>query len=319
MSEQRHRGFTLIELLVVIAIIAILIALLLPAVQAAREAARRSSCKNNLKQIGVALHNYFDVHNTFPMGGLDGPSSQSQWGWGAYILPQMEQKALFDQLQVNTLTCRQVRQDGNLNQLLRTSLDAFQCPSDTTGETLDRTRELRSQNDGRDLNGLLPGTSNYVGVAGLFDVPVTNNNGVLHMQSKVKFRDMTDGSSNTLMVGERSFDCMAGTWSCNRNPNGGGPRGADYTMGHVSKPINDPPPANNLFTNGSQCADAFTSFHPGGAQFLFADGSVHFLSENIQFSTPLGRDPGNQTFDATTLGIYQRLGIRNDGQPVNDF
>ena len=107
-SKRRKQGFTLIELLVVIAIIAILIALLLPAVQQAREAARRTQCKNNLKQIGIALHNYHDIYGMFPIGAQDciasncpeGPGNYEMYGWGASILPQIDQAPLYDQLQI---------------------------------------------------------------------------------------------------------------------------------------------------------------------------------------------------------------------------
>ena len=139
--HRKLRGFTLIELLVVIAIIAILIALLLPAVQQAREAARRSTCRNNLKQIGLAMHNYADIHKCFPSGCMsttgnaNPPGGPQMWGWGVMILPQVDQAPLFERLLVNKQTFYQLLNNTALRSLIQQELPVYRCPSDTTRQT----------------------------------------------------------------------------------------------------------------------------------------------------------------------------------------
>ncbi len=293
----RRRGFTLIELLVVIAIIAILIALLLPAVQQAREAARRSSCKSKLKQMGVALHNFHDVHGALPAGSIRDGNNQEAWGWGAYLLPQLEQAPLFDDLDVFNRRLRDLGGSAANRALARTSLDIFLCPSDPA-EEINARRHFDGSGWPGGGNGRVA-TANYIGVCGTGNVSDTNNNGVLRMAPNnseyalTKFRDITDGTSNTMMVGERSYRCWAGAWAGNRNPRGNGPRGADYTMGRTQIAMNGAIGSN---TNG--CRQSFGSEHTGGSQFCFSDGAVRFVSENININT------------------YRRLGRRNDGEVV---
>ena len=192
----RH-GFTLIELLVVIAIIAILIALLLPAVQQAREAARRSQCKNNLKQLGLALHNYHDTYGMFPMAVIGRPGAGWQcsvmsngdavpnndyrsWGWGTFILPFVDQAPLYNQLQPDG--CRMPNSDATYNgeMLLRQSLPVFICPSDT-GPALNAFFQNYSK-------------SNYV-----------INERISNVNTNKRIRDIEDGTSNTLMLAERRY------------------------------------------------------------------------------------------------------------------
>lgn len=322
-QTKRRAGFTLIELLVVIAIIAILIALLLPAVQQAREAARRTQCRNNLKQIGVALHNYHDTNASFPPGGIDAAASHQSWGWGAFILPQMEQDNLHEQMGVTDQTLWEMLNDTNLRPLAQTKLDAYICPSDRGKHLMDGGGSSLSSN-GREFSGqanvgsgFRVAKSNYVGVCGFGDVSETNNDGALPLNGGIAFRDIIDGTSNTFAVGERDFRCGQGAWIGNRNPDGSGPQGADYTMGMVSRPLNDP-------NNGShQCVEGFSSPHPGGAHFLFCDGSTQFISENIDYNdsgvytntTP----PKATNAQKQAAGTYQKLGIREDGQVVGEF
>lgn len=346
-THPRNRGFTLIELLVVIAIIAILIALLLPAVQQAREAARRSTCKNNLKQIGLALHNYHDIYLMFPIGaqefqgtdaaGAAGPGNYESWGWGASILPQIDQAPLYDQLRISDLKLKEVLDNTALRPLLQTALPVYICPSDPGGSNLMSGGQMNG-GTGRHFNGdssvnnsFRVAKSNYIGVCGYNDVDETSPNrqrGVFHRRTAYRLRDITDGPSNTFLVGERNTFCAAGAWCGNRNPTGGGPQGADYTLGRVSIPLNYP------FNGSHRCTEGFSSEHTGGAQFLMGDGAVRFISENIDYglhrnaSDPI-RDgngprrtgwrtdiPGDWNF---TLGVYQRLGMRDDGVPVGNF
>lgn len=319
-----RRGFTLVELLVVIAIIGILIALLLPAVQAAREAARRSQCTNNLKQLGLALHNYHDTYNEFPAGGADtGNGSREMWGWGAFILPFIEESNLYEQLRVSQQDLTVTLNNTSLRPLVQTAIEGFICPSDPGGDLMDGGQ--MNGGTGRHFNGdsSVPNSfrvakSNYVGVAGFWDVDERNNNGVLFRGSHMRFADITDGTASTFLVGERNKFCAQGAWVGNRNVTGSGPQGADYTMGAVFRPVNDP-------SNGThRCVEGFASEHPGGANFGFADGSVHFITDNINFNS-LGlynqnASTGNKnTLNGGNIGTYQRLGIRNDGKTPGDY
>jgi prepilin-type N-terminal cleavage/methylation domain-containing protein/prepilin-type processing-associated H-X9-DG protein len=335
----KRRGFTLIELLVVIAIIAVLIALLLPAVQQAREAARRSTCKNNLKQIGIAIHNYNETYRVFPAGCLPSyegvpafPDQQESWGWMAFILPQIDQGPLFDRLDINRRTLGSWGSAANLNELFP-PLAVFQCPSDATGPRL-QAGMRRNHFDGMNFPAggqFRPPTSNYVGNVGYKDINRPNNwnanpnNGVLYNRSVITFKDIPDGATNTFLVGERNQHCGAGSWIGNRNPSGGGTHGADYIFGRVSVPLNEP-----INTGSQLCTDGFSSNHSGGAQFLFCDGSVHFISENISFrncscggAAWANHGQNNNIMNNQTwyneMGVYQLLGIRRDKRSVGQF
>lgn len=343
-SHLRKSGFTLIELLVVIAIIAVLIALLLPAVQQAREAARRSQCKNNLKQIGLALHNYHDNYRTFPLGcaarrtnanNQRVEANYESWGWPVLIMPYIDQAPLFNDLQVNTLTLNEVliaTGPGNSGALSKKfpPLTVFQCPSDTTGPYLRPGMRRNNFNNGQaGVTGWNPPTSNYPGStgepAGDVRAPRQNNHrqphGILFSLSTIGIRDVTDGTTNTFLVGERENRCGAGSWIGNRNPDGNGTHGNDYVLARTRIPLNFP---DNSGDDG--CTDGFSSKHVGGAQFLLCDGSVRFISENIHFDLqgiPERNDQGvNWPNDATNpnaIGIYQRLGMRDDGVPIGEF
>jgi len=346
-----RRGFTLIELLVVIAIIAVLIALLLPAVQQAREAARRSQCQNNLKQHGLALHNYHDTHNVFPPGGISIPmpvgsttdadfNNNEGWGWGAFILPFLEQGNLHTQLgvtkrQLRELIASTVMINGQLERvLMQTPLAVFKCPSDPTGPTQESALSVNAAGNparmnwgggnGGAPNTFFAGTSNYVGVAGNFEVrrgPPNQgrvNDGILARNSDTRMGSITDGTSNTFMVGERDTYCGASAWVGNRSPFGSGPRGMNNTVGTSHLPLNHDPP---IFAN-NECSETFSSPHTGGGYFLLADGSVRFVSENISYGFPPDFVYGsnlNYGTDKSLLGLYQRLIARNDKLVTSDF
>ncbi len=333
-SSRTRSAFTLIELLVVIAIIAILIGLLLPAVQKVREAASRMSCTNNLKQIGIALHSYQDVHLELPTGSYDtqavfGQNQIESFGWGARILPQLEQGALADQLGVGKAHPTENRKwtlhdfiNSNpslARQLLQTRLSVFICPSDGRNPLMDGGR--LNGGSGRHFNGRANGLnnnfriakSNYIAVCGSGNVSDRTNNGVIYRTSiGITIESIEDGSSNTFVVGERDRRCAQGAWAGDRNPAGGGPQGHDYTLGAVFRPLNH---ANN---GNHQCIEGFSSRHTGGANFLFGDGHVYFISDTIDFSMGGGAvNSNNQNYNPASLGTYQRLGIRNDGQPTS--
>lgn len=307
--SSARTGFTLVELLVVIAIIGILIALLLPAVQAAREAARRMSCSNNLKQIGIALHNYHDAMGVFPTGIVATmPPNRPKWGWAALILPYMEQGALHESTDVKGVglfpqITAAVGGNAALDANLKTVISGYRCPSDTTDDLLGTDSATGRVFDYGGAQYEAP-VSNYIGSAGLYDQPAANN-GVLFANSIVAFRDILDGTSNVIAVGERSNEHWKGpgTWlgaaDLLNDSNG-----IYHTIGHVRYPINDPAPAN--------CRDGFSSYHPGGAMFVFCDGSVHFLSETITSNA----DTGNASYNRSAIGLYQQLAIRDDGEPL---
>jgi len=316
--RQGREAFTLIELLVVIAIIGILVSLLLPAVQQAREAGRRISCVNNMRQAGIALHHYADVRGGFPLGWSPGGNLQAEWGWPVFLLPMLEEQVLFDKLKVSSQTLRDTIGDDALRPLLQSRISGFRCPSDITADLLPGGSASgpaynRLFNCDNCPAGFEPATSNYVGNGGLTDPPLvidTDGNGVFWVNQPTRLVSITDGLSKTFAVGERHDRCQAATWIGVRNPPGPDMWGSYWIRGRVSIKLNDPRP----LAPTNSCTEGFSSAHPGGGNFLFCDGSVHTINDDIGFSNGgVTINNNSPSYDPADLGVYQRPGIRNDG------
>jgi len=337
--RKRIRGFTLIELLVVIAIIAILIALLLPAVQQAREAARRTQCKNNMKQIGLALHNYHDVHKLFPPASIYtypnlAPNlAPSNYSWIMMILPYFDQGPLYQQIDSTRPLYGQLIDGKEISSLL---LPAMLCPSDT--------------GYGRGNKHGLAWT-NYAGAEG-YDWHLRQGHrlsGMFEIFTPVAIRDVADGTSNTIAVGETTAhgykngairtsgtgvprqgnDGVFRSMLLATNSNGdvnvgplldpeGTPRGAGSGNGTWwrSAPYAFQPTFLAAWGPNAHWAGS-SSPHTGGAQYLLADGSVRFISENI--------DTGNWPSTTPALhlpesgGIWMNLNTFNGGEVVGEY
>jgi len=310
--QRQRQAFTLIELLVVIAIIAILIGLLLPAVQKVREAAARMQCSNNLKQIGIGLHVYHDAYKVFPPGctGDEAPwgTDGSNWGssWKVRILPYIEQGPIYAKWQFSGQSG--YTNSNNVNMVSNLTIPVYRCPSSPLPEF------YASSNN----NGSIEMFTSYTGISGSHTDPTCANNGqgtisaggILFPNSTIKIAAITDGSSNTIMVGEQSNhlrdtnnNIITGSYSAITSQ---GPHG--WTMG-TGADTRIPPafPTDRSFncttirytinqigmsnSSGNGTGDntgtniPLSSGHTGGAQVVMADGSVHFFTNGMPLVT----------------------------------
>jgi prepilin-type N-terminal cleavage/methylation domain-containing protein/prepilin-type processing-associated H-X9-DG protein len=355
-----RQAFTLVEVLVTIAIIGILAALLIPAVQQARENARSAQCKNNLRQIGVALHNYHGSFNSFPAGCVGQPGDPVNiqgWGWAAMLLPYLEQASLYESIGPDENSLAAVLTNPDLQPYLKQSVPVFRCASDIGDPIQSENRTL----SGFDLSpppaslamappaaspqlallcifpapGSFPGpatgggtgmpstfgvraaTSNYVGSFGDFWIPAGGTwtdsdfagNGVFGSNTRIGMQDITDGSSQTFAIGERSWMSYASVWPGTDGWNRCEREGVAMVMGTAFYHMNSAPDPYYLSCD-PQGAAGYGSLHQGGAHFLMADGAVRFLSERVSFAN---------SSDPRGLGVYQRLGRRSDGEPAGTF
>lgn len=350
-SSFRKRAFTLVELLVVIAIIGVLIALLLPAVQQAREAARRMQCSNNFKQMGIGLHNHHDTYGRFPPGGsIDqkpfGTHATGQaYGasWLVYMLPYIEQNTMFDQMRIDGQSAwNGPNATHNCSVVDRAFIETYLCPSSPMSKearnAYDNTYKVLAPSyvgiSGA-VNGLIPGYTESrtntpdTGQAGCCSGGTISAGGVLFPNSKINFSNISDGSTNTMVISENSdfliasdgskIDFRSGSthgfiisWNNSKHPpnltNGSGDM-RTFNMTTLRYPINQKRrpgtgwPAAGDCGNLGICSNSssnhpLTSAHAGGVMVLMGDGSVRFLSET------------------TSLDIAARMATRDDGQVV---
>jgi prepilin-type N-terminal cleavage/methylation domain-containing protein len=327
MNPALHkRAFTLVELLVVIAIIGVLVALLLPAVQTAREAARRMKCSSQLKNLGLAIYNYEDIHKSYPIGhmfrgpfdgDLFGGQGGTGFGWGSALLPFIEQSALYNQFNFQ-LPITNTNPSQNLR-LAQTFLPLFTCPSDikpknfTDGAVIDSaTSSYKASGTSYDgwpgsAVGIIPSRREY---NGMFD---RDNRGFA-----LRITEITDGTSNQFMIAEAKWKMTAG--GTNRGRIYGG---TDVTTGAQGA-------TNALILNGQwqmnwtapqgnpQPARTAASNHPSGSLFCLADGSVRFVSQNIQHTATawVNESQAFMTPQGQPYGLYQRLFSIADGHAM---
>ncbi len=345
----RKSGFTLIELLVVIAIIAILIALLLPAVQQAREAARRSQCKNNLKQLGLALHNYHDVFNVFPYSAGGTAANSLRLSGMVGLLPYLEQSALYNQisspLTISGTTYPAMGPEpwsGAYTPWLA-QLPFLVCPSagehiGVSGDRFGRKSYMFCGGDSANVGGVDGTTVQAYG---------RRPRGIFGWQSSTRIGAISDGTSNTVMMGERRIPTSASDFGnvvqsahatpnlCRQQGSGGrynsgvttAPRiglrwadgGTDSSIMNTILPPNSPSCNHTATADSKDGYHSAGSAHTGGAHILMADGAIRFVSDNID-SGNLGANPSYTSVTSTSpFGTWGALGSKAGGEVVGEF
>lgn len=289
---RKRGGFTLVELLVVIAIIGVLVGLLLPAVQAAREAARRMQCTNHLRQLGLAVHNYESANRRLPSGWIaSNAHGEPGWGWAAALLPYMEGNNLHRQIDFGRPIA-----DAQHAAVRTTVVPTFLCPSDTgpnlfeiaAGDGHDHDHTAFSVDQGAHKLFQVS-KSNYVGMFGTFEIEDApyRGDGMFYGNSHIKFSDVIDGLSNTLMSGERSSRLGGSLWQGNISA---AAEPHARILGVADHGPNDP----------HAHFEDFSSYHTGGVNFMRADVSVSFISDSID------------------VGVYQAMATRAGGEVFSE-
>lgn len=344
-NKSSRRGFTLIELLVVIAIIAVLIALLLPAVQQAREAARRAQCQNNLKQLALALHNYHGTYTTFPAMGcrLENGVTGIPFSWVISILPLIEQGPLYKSIrtQASSGTLPMPWTTGGsafVTNIWTTDIEALICPSDSAPPNRAESPSLLNYKacvgDDYYQNHFLPGQNS------------TYSRGIFQLERNISIADVTDGTSNTVLLGEMvgggsPNDVLGGvalnlkTWnpaSCiaridpttgkltapvraDFRPVGGRAwDGRPYFSGFATMVPPNGPSCNWGSSDGNEHMGTLSSRHPGGGLVAMADGSVQFISENINSGNLAVNDVADPGSRLSPYGVWGALGSMNAGE-----
>jgi prepilin-type processing-associated H-X9-DG protein len=329
-----HKGFTAIEFLTSVGIIFVLITMLLPAILRTRDAARASQCLNNLKQLSLGMHNYHDANQTFPPGyisimGIQGNELENEWGWGAFLLPYLDQSALFQQIDFSTSVSGLPTSSTDVpfamtkasnSATAQTDLPPFRCP-------VDESEEKRT-------NSPAPaGSSSYSGVSGIhwMDLPCATvvpklgktslellaepckaNDGAFYLNSHVRMKDMRDGSSQTMFLAETSnrMDYPIQALSVKRSSAplvwGGtnwasvvNPLAQDHVLTATIEGLNQ--------ADSSGFSPGINSWHRGGAHAAFADGSIRFLSENIDSNS------------SAPNGVLQHLSTISASDVISEF
>jgi prepilin-type N-terminal cleavage/methylation domain-containing protein len=345
-SQTSRTGFSLIELLVVIAVIALLVAILMPAVQMARESARKSMCTNNLRQFGIALHAYHDTSKVFPSGQVHGSTTGlSSWGWGAMLLPHIEQSTIYNKLDFKRIVGNPATDAVAVKSMenIQIPFPQLRCPSDPD---LAATDKMNTAADA--YHAVTPGmsTMSYYPNAGAFNTYDHGENklwqnGVMFINSSVRIDDISDGTTYTVLLGEvarkqttyagRYYGAVnaAGEICCNEQVM----RDGQYRLNY----------GGDLTTDVGSRKYGYSSSHRGGAYFLFGDNHVKFLSDNIEHIPSVNageaaNGSGCRWDDAecsdnpaapgfykqplklkTKFGLYQQYFSRNDKIPMSDF
>jgi prepilin-type N-terminal cleavage/methylation domain-containing protein/prepilin-type processing-associated H-X9-DG protein len=295
---RMRRAFTLVEVLVVITIIGVLVALLLPAVQSARDAARRAQCANNLKQIGLALLNYESRQKTFPSGYVsnfesDGDDTGPGWGWCSFILPEMEEGAIYRAIHFDRTI------EDPINGVRVANVAGFFCPTDDAK----RVWQAKSRDAQGNPIALIceVAASNYVGMYGTTE-PGVDGDGIFFRNSRIDLKDITDGSSNTISVGERAHQLGNATWvgsvtnailfpdDSNTVARPEAEESSGMVLGHAGEGVGPGAVGSDV--------NQFYSLHGDGANFLFADGHATFLPSSMD------------------LVVYKALATRAGGETI---
>lgn len=290
---MKKRGFAFVELLVIVGLIAFVMALLLPAIERARQDARQVQCKNNLKQLGLALHNYHDTFRLFPPGWVSkegAPGAGARIGWQTFILPFIDQAPMYNQINFNGPPHDR---DGKPQALFQTFLMAYRCPVDPAPELNPLRGEYATSNYSGNY-GDVPARLCPLGLGDFWPgvvVAPMRSRGIFARNSSVGMRDITDGTSNTFLVGERSFASGAGIWV------------GVTDNAHEDDALTDTSHRSRPNAGWS----SYSSRHPGGIHMLMCDGAVRFVLDTID-SKP-----------APEMGIFQKIGCKNDGQVIGDF